>query len=117
MFCEAPMYEDLERILLSKEEIQARVRELGKQITADYRDDPPVLVGILKGAIVFFSDLIRSIELPLTIDFMAVSSYGSSTKSSGVVKIIKDLDHAFIIIPAVMSIFVIIFFAISTRIS
>ncbi len=93
MFCESPMYEDLERILLSKEEIQARVRELGEQITADYRDDPPVLVGILKGAIVFFSDLIRSIELPLTIDFMAVSSYGSSTKSSGVVKIIKDLDH------------------------
>lgn len=66
--------------------------ELGRAITADYRDRAPVLVGVLKGAFVFMADLTRAIELPLEVDFMAVASYGSATKTSGVVRIVKDLD-------------------------
>lgn len=89
------MYKDLkDKMLLTKEQIAARVRELGAQITNDYEDADGdlVLVGILKGAVVFFADLIREIDLPLSMDFMAISSYGSATKSSGVVRIMKDLD-------------------------
>lgn len=89
------MYKDLkDKMLLTKEQIAARVRELGAQITNDYEDvdGDLVLVGILKGAVVFFADLIREIDLPLSMDFMAISSYGSATKSSGVVRIMKDLD-------------------------
>ena len=69
-----------------------RIAELGKEITADYAGRPPLLVGVLKGAFVFMSDLSRAIDLPVEFDFMAVSSYGSATRSSGVVRIIKDLD-------------------------
>lgn len=89
------MYRDLkDELLLTKEQIAARVREMGEEITRDYdgMEGELVLVGILKGAIVFFSDLIREIDLPLSMDFMAISSYGSATKSSGVVRILKDLD-------------------------
>ncbi len=89
------MYKDLKnKMLLTKEQIAARVKELGAQITNDYEDADGdlVLVGILKGAVVFFADLIREIDLPLSMDFMAISSYGSATKSSGVVRIMKDLD-------------------------
>ena len=89
------MYKDLkDKMLLTKEQIAARVKELGAQITNDYEDADGdlVLVGILKGAVVFFADLIREIDLPLSMDFMAISSYGSATKSSGVVRIMKDLD-------------------------
>ena len=68
------------------------IPELGKQITADYAGRPPLLVGVLKGAFVFMSDLSRAIDLPVEFDFMAVSSYGSATRSSGVVRILKDLD-------------------------
>jgi hypoxanthine phosphoribosyltransferase len=68
------------------------VSELGAQLTADYRDRAPLLVGILKGAYVFLADLTRAIELPLEMDFMAVSSYGAATKTSGIVRIVKDLD-------------------------
>ncbi len=89
----ARLYQDLDRILVTKEEIQAAVRKLGAQITADYAGEELVLLGILKGAIVFFSDLMREIDLPVTTEFMAVSSYGAATKNSGVVRIIKDLDH------------------------
>ena len=78
--------------LVSAGAIAARVAELGAQITADYTDDPPLLVGVLKGAMTFMSDLCRAIELPVDVDFMAVSSYGSATKTSGVVRIVKDLD-------------------------
>src|SRR6202011_1205051 len=74
------------------EELQQRVAELGKEITSDYAGHPPLLVGVLKGAFVFMSDLSRSIDLPVEFDFMAVSSYGSATRTSGVVRIIKDLD-------------------------
>ena len=87
------LYKDLDRVLITKDEIAAKVRELGQQITRDYAGKQPVLVCILKGASVFFTDLIREIDLPLTLDFMAISSYGSATKTSGVVRILKDLDN------------------------
>jgi hypoxanthine phosphoribosyltransferase len=73
-------------------EIAKRVVELGEEITHDYRDHPPLLVCVLKGAFIFLADLVRAVSLPIEVDFMAVSSYGASTKSSGVVRIIKDLD-------------------------
>lgn len=79
-------------IILSSETLQERIAELGAQITADYADDPPLLVCVLKGAVMFLADLARAIDLPLEMDFMAVSSYGNSTKTSGVVRIVKDLD-------------------------
>ncbi len=79
-------------VLLSAEVIQARVAELGAQITKDYAGRSPLLLGVLKGAFVFMADIMRSIDLPAEIDFMAVSSYGSSTKTSGIVRIVKDLD-------------------------
>ena len=88
----AKIYEDLEKILVTREEIAEKVRELGRRITADYAGKEPVLVCILKGAVLFFSDLIREIDLPLTAEFMAIASYGSATKTSGVVRILKDLD-------------------------
>ena len=87
------LYQDLDRILVTKEEIARRVAEMGALITRDYAGRAPVMVCILKGASVFFSDLIREIDLPLSIDFMAISSYGSATKSSGVVRVLKDLDR------------------------
>ncbi len=80
------------KTLISREEIQSRVRELAGQIARDYRDRDLVMVGILKGAFVFLADLARHVDLPLEMDFVAVSSYGKDTKSSGVVRIIKDLD-------------------------
>ena len=80
------------RVVVGERELRARVAELGAEITRDYRGRPPLLVGVLKGAFVFMSDLARSIDLPVEFDFMAVSSYGSATKTSGVVRIVKDLD-------------------------
>lgn len=80
------------KILISTEEIANRVRELGAQVSEDYQGKDLVVVGILKGAVVFMSDLIRAIDVPLEIDFMATSSYGASTETSGVVQLIKDLD-------------------------
>ena len=88
----AKIYEDLDKVLVTREEIAEKVRELGRRITADYAGKEPMLVCILKGAVLFFSDLIREIDLPLTADFMAISSYGSATKTSGVVRVLKDLD-------------------------
>lgn len=82
------------KVLISEEKIINKVKELGKQITKDYEGKPLLCVCILKGSFMFTSDLIREINLPLEIDFMAVSSYGSSTKSSGIVKILKDLDRS-----------------------
>jgi hypoxanthine phosphoribosyltransferase len=78
--------------VVSEEALAQRVAELGAQITADYADRPPLLVGVLKGAMLFMSDLCRAIELAVDVDFMAVSSYGSATRTSGVVRIVKDLD-------------------------
>lgn len=79
-------------ILLTEEQIQTRVAELGEAITRDYAGREPLLVCVLKGAFVFMADLARSVDLPIDFDFMAVSSYGNSTKTSGVVRIVKDLD-------------------------
>jgi hypoxanthine phosphoribosyltransferase len=83
---------DIQEILYSEEDIQAKVKELGGIISQDYKDRNPLVICILKGAFIFIADLVKQIDIPLEIDFMAVSSYGQSTKSSGVVKIIKDLD-------------------------
>jgi hypoxanthine phosphoribosyltransferase len=83
---------DIDRVLISGEEIQEKIRDLGEQITQDYRGRDLLLVGVLKGAFVVMADLSRHIRLPLQFDFMAVSSYGASTKTSGVVRILKDLD-------------------------
>jgi hypoxanthine phosphoribosyltransferase len=82
----------LGEIVVSEADLQARIAELGRQITDDYAGRSPLLVGVLKGAFVFMSDLARAIDLPVEFDFMAVSSYGSATKTSGVVRIVKDLD-------------------------
>ncbi|MDD2480592.1 MAG: hypoxanthine phosphoribosyltransferase [Lutispora sp.] len=86
------MNSDILKILINQSEIKEKVKELGEKITNDYKDKNLMVVGILKGCVVFLSDLIREINLPLTMDFMVVSSYGSSTKSSGVVRIVKDLE-------------------------
>ena len=83
---------DVGPVLVDAERLAARVAELGAQITADYADEPPLLVAVLKGAMLFMSDLCRAIALPVDVDFMAVSSYGSATRTSGVVRIVKDLD-------------------------
>ena len=83
---------DLGDLVVAEDVLQERIRELGKEITADYEGRPPLLVGVLKGAFVFMADLARSIDLPVEFDFMAVSSYGAATKTSGVVRIVKDLD-------------------------
>lgn len=86
------MKNDIREILFSEEKLSEIVKDLGKRITEDYRDKNLLLVSILKGSVVFMSDIMRAIELKCGIDFMCVSSYGSGTKTSGVVKIIKDLD-------------------------
>ncbi len=85
--------EDIEEILISHDEIQQKVSEIGQQITRDYAGTDLLLVGVLKGAFVVMADLSRNIDLPLEFDFMAVSSYGAATQTSGVVRILKDLDH------------------------
>ena len=81
------------KVLIDEERIKQRVAELGAQITEDYRDKNLLVVCILRGGVAFMADLVKEIKLPLTMDFMAVSSYGMSTKSSGVVRIMKDLDE------------------------
>lgn len=86
------MHPDVETILFSEEEIASIVKRLGAEISRDYKGKNLVLVAVLRGAVVFMGDLMRAIDLPLAIDFMAVSSYGSNAKSSGVVRIVKDLD-------------------------
>ena len=83
---------DLKEVLLTEVQIRERTQELGRQITQDYAGKAPVMVGIMKGAVPFFAQLLMAIDLPLSYDLMAVSSYGASTKSSGTVRIMKDLD-------------------------
>ena len=84
--------EVLEKTLISEAEIKARVSELAKQIEKDYEGKAPTMIGVLKGSIMFYTDLVRQINLPLTVDFMSISSYGAGVNSSGEVKIIKDID-------------------------
>ncbi|MGY5763638.1 hypoxanthine phosphoribosyltransferase [Brachybacterium sp. DNPG3] len=86
-----PIHPDVERVLLDERQIADRIAELGAEIAADYADEPPILVGVLKGAVMVMADLARAIDLKTEMDWMAVSSYGSGTKSSGVVRILKDL--------------------------
>lgn len=96
------MHNDIEKVLLSEETIQARVKEMGAQIAQDFAGKNPVMVCILKGAVMFYTDLLCAMPIPLTMDFMAVSSYGNRTKNSGEVEIRKDLsgsiEHRHVII-------------------
>jgi hypoxanthine phosphoribosyltransferase len=85
---------DLERVRITEEQIRARVAELGAQISRDYEGKDLVVVGMLKGAALFLADLVREIEIPLSFDFVSVQSYGKNASSSGVVRIVKDLDEA-----------------------
>jgi hypoxanthine phosphoribosyltransferase len=85
--------QDIDRIVIGEQELQDKLRELGEQITRDYAGRELLLIGVLKGAFVLMADLSRHIRLPLEVDFMAVASYGAATKTSGVVRILKDLDH------------------------
>ena len=86
------MLNDIEAVYYSEEKLQRIVKDLGSKISEDYKDKNLLLVSVLKGSVIFMADLMREIKVPCTIDFMAVSSYGSGVKTSGVVKIIKDLD-------------------------
>jgi len=86
------MEADIKEVLISENELQAKIKELGETLSRDYQDKSPLMVCVLKGAVLFMSDLIREMKIPVQMDFMAVSSYGASTESSGVVRIIKDLD-------------------------
>ena len=88
------MYHRQRSVLLSTSVIQERVKELGEEITRDYEGKDLLVVGILKGAFIFMADLVRNIKIPIAIDFMDVSSYGSSTQTSGVVRIMKDLEKS-----------------------
>lgn len=87
------MQQDIQEVLFSEADLNKRISELGEQITVDYEGKPLTVVGILKGSNIFTSDLVRKINLPIKMDFMAVSSYGNATESTGVVKILKDLDR------------------------
>ncbi len=91
-FHEGDMHENISEILITEEEIRAKVAALGKQIKRDYKGKYLLLLGTLKGAVPFIADLARAIDLPLEIDYMAISSYGNTTHSSGVVRILKDLE-------------------------
>ena len=86
------IHADVEEVLLSGDEVQTRVGELGAQLAADYEGRDPVLVSVLKGSIIFLADLVRAMPIPLSVDLMEVSSHGSSTESSGQVRILKDLS-------------------------
>lgn len=88
------MERDIQEIMLTAEQIRTKVREMGEQITSDYKNKDLLMVCVLKGGVVFMADLMRAIDLPIDIDFMAVSSYGASTQSSGVVRILKDLEKS-----------------------
>ena len=86
------MREDIKEIIYDENQLREKIREIGKKISEDYKGTDLLLIGVLKGSVVFMADLIKEINIPCSIDFMAVSSYGSSTSSSGVVRILKDLD-------------------------
>ena len=88
----AELHPDIQEILLEEQDIKDIVKRVGAEITRDYADKNPLIIAVLRGAVVFMADIMRAIECPLSIDFMAVSSYGDGVKSSGVVRIVKDLD-------------------------
>ncbi len=84
---------DVKEVLISSSEIQGKLREMGETITQDYRGERPLLIGVLRGAVIVLGDLMRNIDIPCEIDFMDISSYGTGTSSSGVVRILKDLEE------------------------
>ncbi|CAH1058574.1 hypoxanthine phosphoribosyltransferase [Paenibacillus pseudetheri] len=86
------MQNDIQEVLITEEELQQKIKELGRTLSEEYAGRTPLVICVLKGAFIFMADLVKAITVPVEMDFMAVSSYGASTKSSGVVKIIKDLD-------------------------
>lgn len=88
------MRDDIDHILVTEEQLQEEIGRMGRQLTQDYAGKDLLLIGVLRGAIMFIVDLARAIDLPLTMDFMAVASYGASTKTSGIVRILKDLDSS-----------------------
>jgi hypoxanthine phosphoribosyltransferase len=87
------MIDDIERVLFTEEQLARGVQDLGREISRDYAGEEIFAVGILKGAVIFFADLVRAIDVPVHLDFMIVSSYGNSSQTSGTVKILKDLDY------------------------
>jgi hypoxanthine phosphoribosyltransferase len=91
---EMQLKKDIAQVLIAEEDIKARVKELGQQISRDYQGKELVLVGVLKGASIFLADLVREITIPVSFDFVAISSYGADTRSSGVVRLLKDLDES-----------------------
>jgi hypoxanthine phosphoribosyltransferase len=93
MTISANLHNDIEQIVITQEQLQRRVQELAQQIAADYDGKPLLLVGVLKGGVVFMTDLFRALDRPVEMDFMAVSSYGDATETTGIVRILKDLDE------------------------
>ncbi len=93
VFRDIRLHKGLERILIDEETLRGRIGELGEEISDYYRDDDPLLIGVLTGGFIFMSDLARAMSIPLHVDFMAVSSYGDTSNTSGVVRILKDLDR------------------------
>ena len=87
------MQRDIQEVMFTSEVLQAKVKELGAAISRDYKGKELLMIGVLRGAVIFMADLARAIDIPLALDFMAVSSYGASTSTSGVVRILKDLDE------------------------
>jgi hypoxanthine phosphoribosyltransferase len=88
------MLEDIQQVLFTEEEIDSKIREMAKEISNDYKDKDLLVVGVLKGSVIFTAELVKRISIPCSMDFMAVSSYGDSSETSGVVRILKDLDHS-----------------------
>lgn len=85
------IHDDIERVLITEEQIRARIAELGKELTRDYADKNPIFLGVLRGVVIFYADMVRAVPIPCEFDFMAVSSYGSGTQSSGNINISKDM--------------------------
>lgn len=88
------MLQDIKSVLFTEEEIDIKIREMGKKISEDYEGKELLVIGVLKGSVIFTAELVKRISIPCSMDFMAVSSYGDSSETSGVVRILKDLDHS-----------------------
>lgn len=88
------MLEDIQQVLFTEEEIDSKIREMAKEISNDYKDRDLLVIGVLKGSVIFTAELVKRLSIPCSMDFMAVSSYGDSSETSGVVRILKDLDHS-----------------------
>jgi hypoxanthine phosphoribosyltransferase len=91
-FSDSPLADDIAEVLITQEELEARIAELGAQISADYADQDPLLVGVLRGVFIFMGDLVRTITIPVSVDFIGITRYGPSTRTHGVVRFTKDLE-------------------------